>query len=152
MRLNSKKTILDEWTKYRVSAITLLFMNVILTFIILIIVNEKIIIKYPVYIAIGVACYTFYITFDSIIKLIKYQKLKSPLVMASKVINVVSSLISMLSLEVIMHSTFDADNMKFNEIMVMATGGGISIIILSICLYMIINKTEYLYNKKKDWY
>lgn len=152
MRLNSKKTILDEWTKYRVSAITLLLMNVILTFIILIIVNEKIIIKYQVYIAIGVACYTFYIIFDSIIKLIKYQKLKSPLVMASKVINVVSSLISMLSLEVIMLSTFDADNMKFNEIMVMATGGGISIIILSICLYMIINATEYLYNKKKDWY
>lgn len=93
MRLNSKKTILDEWTKYRVSAITLLLMNVILTFIIL---NEKIIIKYPVYIAIGVACYTFYIIFDSIIKLIKYQKLKSPLVMASKVINVVSSLILFL--------------------------------------------------------
>lgn len=93
MRLNSKKTILDEWTKYRVSAITLFLMNVILTFIIL---NEKIIIKYPVYIAIGVACYTFYITFDSIIKLIKYQKLKSPLVMASKVINVVSSLILFL--------------------------------------------------------
>lgn len=152
MRLNSKKTILDEWKKYRVSAITLLLMNVILTFIILIIVNVKIIIKYPVYIAIGVAYYTFYITFDSIIKLIKYQKLKSTLVMASKVINVVSSLISMLSLEVIMLSTFDADNMKFNEIMVMATGGGISIIILSICLYMIINATEYLYNKKKDWY
>lgn len=96
MRLNSKKTILDEWTKYRVSAITLLLMNVILTFIILIIVNEKIIIKYPVYIDIGVACYTFYIIFDSIIKLIKYQKLKSPLVMASKVINVVSSLILFL--------------------------------------------------------
>lgn len=51
-----------------------------------------------------------------------------------------------------MLSTFGADNMKFNEIMVMATGGGISIIILSICLYMIINKTEYLYNKKKNWY
>lgn len=96
MRLNSKKTILDEWTKYRVSAITLFLMNVILTFIILIIVNEKIIIKYQVYIAIGVACYTFHIIFDSIIKLIKYQKLKSPLVMASKVINVVSSLILFL--------------------------------------------------------
>lgn len=106
MRLNSKKTILDEWTKYRVSAITLLLMNVILTFIILIIVNEKIIIKYPVYIAIGVACYTFYIIFDSIIKLIKYQKLKSPLVMASKVINVVSSLILFCSIIFTIHNSF----------------------------------------------
>lgn len=106
MRLNSKKTILDEWTKYRVSTITLLLMNVILTFIILIIVNEKIIIKYSVYIAIGVACYTFYITFDSIIKLIKYQKLKSPLVMASKVINVVSSLILFCSIIFTIHNSF----------------------------------------------
>lgn len=142
--VNNKKTILDEWEKYRVSAITLLLMNVILTFIILIIVNEKIIIKYPVYIAIGVACYTFYITIDSIIKLIKYRKYKSPLIMASRVINIVTSLISMLSLEIVMLSTFGVDNVEFNEIMIMATGGVISIIIISICIYMIINVSKYL--------
>lgn len=142
--LNSKKTIFDEWNKYRVSAITLLLMNVILTMIILIIVNEKIIIKYPVYVAIAVACYTFYITISNVIKLIKYRKLKSPLVMATKVINIVASLISMLSLEVIMLSTFGAENVEFNEIMIMATGGGISIIIILICIYMIINVAKYL--------
>ena len=107
-------------------------------------INEKIIIKYPVYVAIGVACYAFYITIDSIIKLIKYRKFKSPLIMSSRVINIVTSLISMLSLEVVMLSTFGADNVEFNEIMIMATGGGISIIIISICIYMIINVAKYL--------
>ena len=60
------------------------------------------------------------------------------------VINIVTSLISMLSLEVVMLSTFGADNVEFNEIMIMATGGGISIIIISICIYMIINVAKYL--------
>lgn len=65
---------------------------------------------------------------------------------AAKVINFITSLISMLSLEVTMLSTFGADKIEFNEIMIMGTGGGISIIITIISLYMIIKATDWLNN------
>lgn len=142
--LNKNKTIKDEYLKYRLSAITLLFINIFLIIVILIIVNQNIIISYNKVITISIAAYTFYLMISSIANLIKYRKLKSPLISASKVLNVVTSLISMLSLTIAMLGTFGTEKIKFNETMIMATGGGISIIIIIISLYMIIRSTEYL--------
>lgn len=142
--LNKNKTIKDEYLKYRLSAITLLFINIFLTIVILIIVNQDIIISYNKVITISIAAYTFYLMVSSIANLIKYRKFKSPLISASKVLNVVTSLVSILSLTIAMLGTFGAEKIKFNETMIMATGGGISIIIIIISLYMIIRSTEYL--------
>ena len=134
----------DEYIKYRNTGIILLFMNVILTMIILIIVNQKIMNIYPNWIAISVAVYTFYLLFVSIYNLIKYRKYKSPLISSSKVINVITSLVSLVSLEIILIPTFGSNQTEFFEIMIMATGGGISLIIIIISLYMIIKSTEWL--------
>lgn len=134
----------DEFIKYRKTGIILLFTNVILTIIILIIVNQKIMKVYPDWIAITVAVYTFYLIFNSIISLIKYRKYKSPLISASKVINVITSFVSLISLEIILIPTFGNGETKFFEIMIMATGGGIALIIIIISFYMIIKSTEWL--------
>ncbi len=144
---NLNKNIVDEWIEYRKCAITLLLMNVILAMIILVVVNEKIIIKYHIYIAIGSAVYTFYVTILSIIDLIKYRKLKSPLISSSKVVNIITSLISMLSLEIIMLSTFGEDKINFNEMMIITSGGLFSVIIIIICMHMVIKSTEWLNDK-----
>lgn len=144
--LNKNKTIKDEYLKYRLSAITLLFINIFLIIVILIIVNQDIIISYNKVITISIAAYTFYLMVSSIANLIKYRKFKSPLISASKVLNVVTSLVSILSLTIAMLGTFGTEEIKFNETMIMATGGGISIIIIIISLYMIIKSTEYLNN------
>ena len=141
------KTIKDEYLQYRKSAITLLFINVFLTIIILIIVNQDIIISYNQIVTISIAVYTFYLLISSIVNLFKYRKLKSPLISASKVVNVITSLISILSLEIAMLGTFGAEKEMFNELMIMATGGGICTIIIFISLYMIIKSTEYLNNE-----
>ena len=124
-------------------------MNVFLMIVILVIVNQHIVISYNLIIAIAVACYTFYLLIFNIVNLIKYRKYKSPLMSSSKIINFITSLISMLSLEVIMLSTFGADQVQFNEIMIMITGGGISIMIIVISLYMIIRSTEWIHNSKE---
>lgn len=137
----------DEYLKYRNTGVILLFTNVVLTMIILIIINQKIIIIYPDWIAITVAVYTFYLMFISIYNLIKYRTYKSPLISASKVINVVTSLISLISLEIVLISTFGNGDKDFFEIMIMATGGVIALVIIIISLYMIIKATEWL-NKK----
>ena len=90
---------------------------------------------YPNWMAITVATYTFYLLFISIYNLIKYN---SPLMIFSKVINVVASLVSFMSLEIILIPTFGSD-VNFFEIMIISTGGEIIIII---SLYMIIKSTE----------
>lgn len=141
------KTLNDEWLKYRKCGIIMLFMNVILTMFILVIINMKITIKYHMYIAILMAVYTFYIMVSVIVDLIKYRKLNNPLVSAAKIVNFVTSLISMLSLEVVMLSTFGENKLEFNEIMIMATGGGFGIIITTMSMYMIIKSTEWLKEK-----
>lgn len=139
------QTILkDEYLKYRKTAVILLFTNVILTIIILIIVNQKIMNIYPNWIAIAIAVYTFYLIYNSIYKFIKYRKYKSPLMSSAKVINIVTSLISLISLEIVLIPTFGVNNIEFFEIMIMATGGGIATIIVIISLYMIIKSTEWL--------
>lgn len=142
--IKDNKTIMSEWLKYRQCAVILLFMNIILTMIILVILNFNITIRYHIYIAISMAIYTFYIMIYSIVNLIKYRKLNSPLVMASKVVNIVTSLIGMLSLEVTMLSTFGENKIVFNKIMIISTGGVFSIVIFIICMYMIIKSTEWL--------
>jgi len=134
----------DEFIKYRKTGIILLFTNVILTIIILIIVNQKIMNIYPDWMAITVAVYTFYLLFNSTYNLIKYRKYKSPLISSSKVINVITSLVSLISLEIILIPTFGRSQTDFFEIMIMATGGGIALIIIIISLYMIIRSTEWL--------
>lgn len=144
--LNSQTRLKDEYLKYRHIGIILLFTNVIITMIILVIVNQKIMNIYPEWIAISIACYTFYLVFISVYNLIKYRKYKSPLISSSKVINVVTSLISLISLEIVLIPTFGVNNQEFFEVMIMSTGCGIAIIITIISLYMIIKSTEWLNN------
>lgn len=141
-----KNGIYNEYEVYKKTGVFLLVTNVILSMIILVIVNEKIMNIYPVYIAITAAVYTFYLVISSIINLIKYRKFNNPLVISSKVINVITSLVGIISLEIILIPTFDGDLMFF-EVMVMCTGLGVAIIISIISLYMIIKGTEYLNRK-----
>jgi len=91
--LKNNTDLKDEFVEYKKTGIILLFTNVILTIIILIIVNQKIMNVYPDWMAITVAVYTFYLLFNSIYNLIKYRKYKSPLISSSKVINVITSLV-----------------------------------------------------------
>lgn len=149
--IKDKSSLLEEYIKYRKTAVILLLTNVILAMIILIIVNQKIMNIYPNWIAITVAVYTFTIISSAIYNLIKYRKYKSPLMSSAKVINVITSLVSLISLEIILIPTFGSNNIEFFEIMVMATGGGIALIIIIISLYMIIKSTEWINtNNKKN--
>ena len=143
-KLDDSTTLKDEYIKYKNVGVILLFINVILTFIVLIIVNEQVMNIYPSWIAITVATYTFYLIFISIYNLIKYRKYKSPLMASSKIVNVVTSLVSLISLEIILITTFGNVNDLFFEVMIMTTGGGIALIVFIISLYMIIRSTEWL--------
>lgn len=136
----------NEYFMYRKCGVILLLMNVILTVIILLIINQNMAIRYNGMIAcIVMAIYTFYILITGIVDLVRYKKYKRPIISASKVVDLVAGLISMLSLEVAMLYEFGTpEATEFNKIMIGLTGGGISIVIIFISLYMIIKSTEWI--------
>lgn len=89
------------------------------------------------------ALYTFYITIVAIRDMIKYRKYKSPVMSITKGIRMASALFSMLFLETAMLAQFGADTSeKFRRIMLMTTGAGISVIIVSIAIFMIVKTSK----------
>lgn len=138
----------EEYLKYRKCGVILLFLNIILTIIVFVTINQSITVTYHTYIAISMAIYTFFILIESIISFVKYRKYNRPLVEMAKIVGVVVSLISILSLEIVMLSTFGDISRDVSKLLVILTGLGISIIISIICVCIIIKSTKWLKKNK----
>ena len=92
-----------------------------------------------------IALYTFYITTTAIIDMVKYRKYKSPILSITKVIQMASALFSMLFLETAMFAQFGTDmSMENKRVMIMVTGAGISVVVISMAIYMIIQTSKKL--------
>lgn len=79
----------------------------------------------------------------AIIDMIKYRKYKSPVISITKVIKMASALFSMLFLETAMFAQFGAEtSTETKRIMIMATGAGISIAVVSMAIYMIVQTSK----------
>ena len=89
------------------------------------------------------ALYTFYTTTTAIMDMVKYRRYGSPIMSMSKVIKMAAALVSMLSLETAMFSQFGGEmSIEMQRIMIMATGAGIAIIVVSMAIYMIVRTTK----------
>lgn len=75
--------------------------------------------------------------------MIKYRKYKSPIMSITKVIKMASALFSMLFLETAMFAQFGAETSpEVKKLMIMLTGAGISIAVVSMAIYMIVETTK----------
>lgn len=89
------------------------------------------------------AMYTFYVTVTALIDLFKYRKYRSLLLSMTKMIKLAAALVSILPLEAAMFSQFGVDMPPAQQrIMIMATGAGIAVIIITIAIYMIVRTTK----------
>lgn len=89
------------------------------------------------------AAYTFYITGAAVRECVKYRKYNSPVMSASKIIKLAAALFSMLFLETAMFSQFGSDtSLEMQRFMIMATGAGISVVVVTMSLYMIVRTTK----------
>lgn len=96
-----------------------------------------------------IALYTFYTTTTAIIDMIKYRKYKSPVMSITKIIKMASALFSMLFLETAMFAQFGAEtSAETKRIMIMATGAGISVAVVGMAVYMIVQTSKEIKNKK----
>jgi hypothetical protein len=135
-----------ELKKYRACGIAFLLMNLALTLIIFFMVYFGRTFEHHMITAIAMAAYTFTALTAAIINVIKYRKYKSPVYSASKAISLAAALVSMLTLEATMLTTFSDGTMTAAEqkFMLGATGGVISALIVATAIYMIAVSTKRL--------
>ncbi len=133
---------LGELKRSRLCAFVLMTVNLALTGAVLMMVQFDRGFEYQGILIYGMAAYTFYITTTAVIDLVRYRKYHSPVLSAAKVIKLAAALVSMLSLETAMLSQFGGDSSpEMRNALIMATGGGISVIIAAIAVSMIVRST-----------
>ncbi len=141
-----------ELEKYRACGIVFLLMNLALTLIIFFMVYFGRTFEHHMITAIAMAAYTFTTLSAAIVNVIKYRKYNSPVFSASKAISLAAALVSMLTLEATMLTTFGDGTMTAAEqkIMLFATGGVISALIVATAIYMIVVGTKKLGQLKSE--
>ena len=141
-----------EIVKYRACGIVFLVMNLALALIIFFMVYWNRTFEHHMITAIAMAAYTFTAFTAAIINVIKYRKYESPVYSASKAISLAAALVSMLTLESTMLTTFGKDTMTALEQkwMLGATGGAISALIVATAIYMIVIGTKKLKQLKSE--
>ena len=132
-----------ELRRSRLCGIILLAVNLTLSGAVLMILYNNKGYEYHGILIYVMALYTFWITALAIKNLIKYRKLGSPIMSMAKIINMAAALVSMLSLETAMFSSFGQDMTTENkQIFIMLTGAGVSIIIVAMSVYSIVKNSK----------
>ena len=141
-----------ELKKYRACGIVFLVMNLTLALIIFFMVYWNRTFEHHMITAIAMAAYTFTALTTAIINVIKYRKYNSPVFSASKAISLAAALVSMLTLESTMLTTFGDGTMTatVQKWMLGATGGVISALIVATAIYMIVISTKKLKELKSE--
>lgn len=137
------KDRLGELKNARLCAFILLTVNFVLSGAVLMILYQNRGFRYHGILIYVMAAYTFYITTNAIINLVKYRKYNSPVMMTTKVIALSAALVSMLSLETAMFSQFGQDMTPENKwLMIALTGAGVSVTVVTMSLYMIVRSAK----------
>lgn len=127
----------------RICAIILLTLNIALFGVIFMILYWKRGFEYQGMLIYVMAMYAFYMTISAVADLVKYRKYNNPILSTSKVIKTAAALVSMLSLETAMFSQFGEEMAPRDQrSMIVATGAGISLIIVTAAVYMIVRTTR----------
>ena len=136
----------DELIKYRACGIVFLPMNLALALIVFFMVYWNRTFEHHMITTIALAAYTFTSMAVAIINFVKYRKYNSPVFSAAKAISLAAALVSMLTLESTMLTTFSDGTMTAVEQkwMLGATGGAISVLIIATAVYMIVVGTKKL--------
>ena len=136
--------MLDELIKYRTCGIVFLVMNLALTLMIFFMVYWNRTFHHHEITTIAMAAYTFTSLTLAIINTVKYRKYNSPVYSASKAISLASAVVSVLTLESTMLTTFNDGTMDLTtrRILLGASGSAISVFIIAMAIYMIVQGTK----------
>lgn len=135
-------SLLTEWKIQRVCAYILTLTTLSLSSAVLMIIYQDKGFDYPGLLIYVVATYTFYMLTVAIVDIVKYRKHNSPTLNCSKIIALVSALVSMIMLETAMLGSFGVDTpIEAKRSMIVATGAGIGAAVLCLSVYMIVHSS-----------
>ena len=127
-----------EWRRYRFCGAVLLVMNLALTGVVIMVVQDGNGFSYPGYLIYIMAIYAFYKIITAGKEMLQFRHTKSPVISAAKTVNLAAALVSMLTLETAMLAAFGQnDSARFREIMSGATGGAVCMLILLLAIRML---------------
>lgn len=131
-----------EYCCYRRTAWLLFLLNIPMGGMIVLMVRTNSGFFYPGYIIYLSALYTFYTMTVSIVNLVKFRKLGSPILSAAKVLNFVSAMMSILGLQTAMISRFSVNGENYRRLMNAVTGGFVYGIVVMIAVYMLLHSRK----------
>lgn len=131
-----------EYRCYRRTAWLLFLLNTPMGGMIVLMVRTNSGFFYPGYIIYLSALYTFYTMAVSIVNLVKFRKLGSPILSAAKVLNFVSAMMSILGLQTAMISRFSVNGENYRRLMNAVTGGFVYGIVVIIAVYMLLHSRK----------
>ncbi len=124
---------------YRRTAWLLFLLNIPMGGMIVLMVRTNSGFSYPGYVIYLSALYTFYTMITSVLNLIKFRRLGSPILSAAKVLNFVAALMSILGLQTAMIARFSAHGEGYRRMMNAITGGFVYGIVVLIAVYMLLH-------------
>ena len=141
--------ILSEWKRSKVCAYILLLINLSLSGAVLMILYQHRGYDYPGMMIYVMALYTFYALTMSIVDIVKYRKMGSPIMSTAKIVSLSAALVSMLNLETAMFAQFGGDMSPENQqIFIILTGAGISITVVTLSVVLIVRATKEIRREK----
>jgi hypothetical protein len=141
--------ILSEWKRSRICAYILLLINLSLSGAVLMILYQSKGYDYPGVMIYVMALYAFYALTMSIVDMVKYRKMESPVMTTTKVVSLSAALVSLLNLETAMFAQFGADlSAEHQRIFIILTGAGISITVVALSVILIVRATKEIRREK----
>ncbi|MGM9681853.1 MAG: hypothetical protein ACI3XR_10170 [Eubacteriales bacterium] len=142
-RVGIGKDLRMEIRRTRLCGAILLTLNLVLSGAVLMMLHQNRSFEYRGYLIYVMAGYTFYVTINAVVNIVKYRKYHSPVLSATKNITLAAALVSMLSLETAMLSRFGGESTpEFRRLMIALSGAAISVTVIGLSLSMIFRKVR----------
>lgn len=132
-----QKVNIDELRCYRRTAWLIFLLNIPMGGMITLMVLTNSGYSYPGYVIYLSAMYTFYTMVTSVINLVRFRRLGSPILSAAKVLNFIAALVSILGLQTAMIAQFSVESDSFRKTMNAITGGVIWLCVILTAVYML---------------
>ena len=132
-----------EYQAYRFCGFLLFGLNAALTGIVYQMIHQGRGKEYPGLLIYVVATYTFIFLITSLVHVVRYRKLNSPILSAVKAINLTTALVALYSLQIAMFASFGEDE-RLERIMNSVSGGILCVIIFGMAVFMVVRGFEKL--------
>ena len=141
-RRREEKGLSYELQCYQRTAGMLFILNIPMGGMIVLMVQTNSGFSYPGYLIYLSALYTFYMMALSIVNLVKFRKMGSPILSAAKVLNFVSAMMSVLGLQTAMIARFSSRGEDYRKVMNAITGGAVFFMVMVMVAVMMVRSLK----------